>query len=488
MSTRRNNLKLRCPAGFALALMLLALSPSSSAQQGPAPKSIDTLQDAVVRITVGKGPNRSPNVGTGFVVAVQGRQTVIVTALHLFYPNADKGEAPFEPTTTVEFHADRRHPKPANLLRGDLNHLGIAVLEVRDAGLAPLPHFDLRTTALTYQDHFRVLSSDEDWSLPEMAIAALNYAGRTDRFTYSGNGLTPGYSGSPVVDLDGLLVGIHQGETDGGRKLGWAQRIQVVDETLNKVLGIRTNFGPTVSERKVDPPPPTTGLLRDGRDGLKYVWIGPGTFTMGCSPNDSECEPDEKPAHQVTLSKGFWMGQTPVTVAAWKRYAAAIKRNTVPIPTKNDSVTTVNSDDQAPVVAVTWEEAQAYCWWAGGLRLPTEAQWEYAARAGSTGARYGDLEKIAMKDSLQRVPSLALNAWNLYNMLGSVWQWTADWYSDKYYTPAAATDPRNAARGDFPALRGGSWNSDPQVVRASGRSGDRPASRNFSVGFRCNGE
>ncbi len=126
------------------------------------------------------------------------------------------------------------------------------------------------------------------------------------------------------------------------------------------------------------PQPGSTKL--NAKDGQLYVWIPPGSFIMGCSPGDTECFDHEKPAHNVSITKGFWLGQTPVTQAAYQRVVG-----TNPSHFKGDNL---------PVEQVTWDEAKQYCEAVGG-RLPTEAEWEYAARTGTAVARYGNLDAIA---------------------------------------------------------------------------------------------
>ena len=206
------------------------------------------------------------------------------------------------------------------------------------------------------------------------------------------------------------------------------------------------------------------------KDGQTYVYIPPGTFQMGCSPGDEECSNNEKPVRQVTLTKGFWLGQTPVTVEAYRQFAKTTGKN-----------------GRNPVVEVTWPEAKAYCEWAGG-RLPTEAEWEYAARGGTPGARYGELDEIAWYEgnsagSLQEVGGKAPNAYGLYDMLGNVLEWVEDWYGP--YPKGPATDPKGPSSGEDRVLRGGSWALDSSVTRVSIRGISEPSLRYENLGFRC---
>jgi formylglycine-generating enzyme required for sulfatase activity len=213
------------------------------------------------------------------------------------------------------------------------------------------------------------------------------------------------------------------------------------------------------------------------KDNLRYVWIPPGQFMMGCSPGDLECDGDEKPAHEVNISHGFWMGQTEVTERAYQSVSGR------PNPSY------FNGDD-LPVERVTWEDAQSYCE-AVGMRLPTEAEWEYAARAGNTAARYGNLADIAWykansSGKTHPVAHKSPNAWGLYDMLGNVWEWCSDWY-DRYPT-GQQQDPTGPKSGTQKVVRGGAWSSSPRYVRVSTRDRVEPSIRNIDVGFRCSGE
>ncbi len=256
-------------------------------------------------------------------------------------------------------------------------------------------------------------------------------------------------------------------------------------------------------------------------DGQVYLWIRPGTFAMGCSQGDAECHPEEKPAHPVTISNGFWIGQTVVTVDAWKRYRRTIGAAALPTadPYGRVDLNEAGAGD-IPAVLMNWSQAHDYCAWAGG-QLPTEAQWEYAARAGDTRAHSGDLDGMAWygdNSGLHHIDTAALmakvgdgdafdkalfqngnaphrvrekrpNAWGLYDLFGSVSQWLADWFDRTYYGRSQESDPSGpaASEPDFPqrVIRGNSWDGPLDDTRVSRRGRIPPADRYSAVGFRC---
>ena len=229
------------------------------------------------------------------------------------------------------------------------------------------------------------------------------------------------------------------------------------------------------------------------KDGLSYVWIPPGEFWMGATPGDTEAGTDEKPRHRVRITKGFWLGKTPVTVAAYKRFAREKGRAMPPAPDFNPNW----SKEDHPVVRVTWGDALAYCEWAG-CRLPNEAQWEYAARGGKDGLKYPWGNEITPENAnyaeskwkgTSPVRSYAANAWGLYDMAGNVWEWLADWYDKDYYrihpSDKPAEDPRGPQSGTMRVLRGGSFDNVTGVLRAANRFRHVPDGRGTNIAFRC---
>ncbi len=246
-----------------------------------------------------------------------------------------------------------------------------------------------------------------------------------------------------------------------------------------------------------EPAVPQRGDVRtNSKDGQRYVYIPPGTFKMGCSPNDTECGKDEKPARDVRLTHGFWLGQTEVTVEAYRRYTQATGEFMPPEPPYGDeSLNPGWRKGKMPIVGVTWDESKSYCDWIGG-RLPTEAEWEYAARAGTTGPRYGTLGDVAWyrdnsgkggelssanENSFHGVALKAPNGFGLYDMLGNASEFVADWYGKNYYLGGETTDPQGPPNGQERARRGGSWLHRSEETRASSREAyrDGPSKAGF---------
>jgi formylglycine-generating enzyme required for sulfatase activity len=144
-----------------------------------------------------------------------------------------------------------------------------------------------------------------------------------------------------------------------------------------------------------------------------------------------------------------------------------------------------------PIVNISWDDAQAYCAWAGG-RIPTEAEWEYAPRAGSTEARYGSLDKVAWysansESQTHPVGGKQANGFGLYDMFRNVWDWVNDW-CDNDYRNRRSKDPTGPTSGTLRGLRGGSWGDGSKDVRASSRTSNAPGHRSNNVGARCGGE
>jgi formylglycine-generating enzyme required for sulfatase activity len=227
---------------------------------------------------------------------------------------------------------------------------------------------------------------------------------------------------------------------------------------------------------------PTAGDLYavkiDGVE-MKFCWCPPGSFQMGGTVHDSE-----KPVHKVTITKGFWMGQTEVTQSQWK----------VVIRTAPSYFKGVNR----PVECVSWNECQEFCTKLTvvlkgpvSVRLPTEAQWEYACRAGTTTEYWSGNDEAALKRvgwyagnsrETQPVGQLASNAWGLYDVHGNVWEWCVD--GKRGYTAQDDVDPIENSNNNYCILRGGAWSDDLDGCRAAYRGWGAPGSGRYDVGFR----
>ena len=231
--------------------------------------------------------------------------------------------------------------------------------------------------------------------------------------------------------------------------------------------------------------------------GVRQVlrWFPAGRFLMGSPPDEPEREGNET-QHEVTLTRGFWLGETAVPQALWRAVMG-------------DNPSRFQGDD-LPVERLSWDDCQAFLGRANGgrddglvLRLPTEAEWEYACRAGThtafsfgealdagranyDGTRpYNQGPKGEYRERTLPVRSFAPNPWGLYQMHGNVYEWCADWYGA--YPAVPVSDPTGPADGEHRVLRGGSWSFDGRALRSAFRYHGSPASRYLRIGLRLAG-
>ena len=215
--------------------------------------------------------------------------------------------------------------------------------------------------------------------------------------------------------------------------------------------------------------------VRDISSNIEMLLVPGGTFMMGCSLGDAECFGEESPAHEVTLTNAFYIGKTEVTQAQWLAKMGSNPSYFVGQPNN-------------PVEKVNWYMIQSFNS-ATGLRLPTEAEWEYACRAGTTTARYGELNAIAWyyqnwtNYGTQPVAGKLPNALGLYDTLGNVREWCQDWYGP--YSSGSVTNPTGPATGSSRLLRGGSWDYYSIICRGSQRVSVNQDLANYDVGFRA---
>ncbi|MBN2369625.1 MAG: formylglycine-generating enzyme family protein [Vicinamibacteria bacterium] len=277
---------------------------------------------------------------------------------------------------------------------------------------------------------------------------------------------------------------------------------------------------------------PLAGEVRSNRlDALDYVYVPPGVFEMGCVAGDGECQEDEKPSRRVKMTKDYWIGRTEVTMEAFRRFVAETEYRTMAESDgwsrffdgrsleKKEGVDWKTSghaqDPEHPVVHVSWYDAWTYCAWAGG-RLPTEAEWEYAARGGRDSTKYvwGDTTEplvggvkqanVADESLGSRYPNMRIisgyddghahaspaetfppNGFGLHDMAGNVSEWCSDSYDAKYYALSINRDPGGPPFGLERVIRGGSFVDHASNLRVSYRVRDMPVYHDGLLGFRC---
>jgi formylglycine-generating enzyme len=242
--------------------------------------------------------------------------------------------------------------------------------------------------------------------------------------------------------------------------------------------------------------------------GMRLIVVPAGDFQMGSSDDDPDANHDERPRHHVRITRAFYLGVFEVTQA---EYEAVMGRNPCWFSAKGPGRQTVEGQDTGrwPVDMASWTDAVEFCRKlsqtpaeraAGRVyRLPTEAEWEYACRAGTTTKfNLGDtLQPGEARAQLEGPPPAAKhlghplpvgsfrhNAFGLYDMHGNVWEWCADEYAHDYYRQSPADDPRGPATGTGHVVRGGDWHFEASSCRSANRDFTRTTRRNLGTGFR----
>lgn len=224
---------------------------------------------------------------------------------------------------------------------------------------------------------------------------------------------------------------------------------------------------------------PTKGKTwTDPTTGMEFVWVPRGCYQMGSNSGDD----DEKPVHEVCVD-GFWMGKYEVTQAEWKRVMG--------------SNPAYFKGERNPVEQVSWNDTQKFikrlnAKGNGIFRLPTEAEWEYAARSGGKNEEYAggnDVDRVAWYRSnsgkkTHSVGDKAPNGLGLYDMSGNVWEWCQDWYNKSAYSKHSRNNPIYSGGGDVRVMRGGSLVNVPGYVRSANRSWFNPDYGDNGIGFR----
>jgi eukaryotic-like serine/threonine-protein kinase len=220
--------------------------------------------------------------------------------------------------------------------------------------------------------------------------------------------------------------------------------------------------------------------------GMKLVLIPAGEFLMGAPDSDKEAHKNARPQHRVRITRPFYLGAHEVTQGQYRAVTGT-------------SPSIFEGSDDLPVENVSWNDAIAFCTLlsereGAGYRLPTEAEWEYACRAGSTSRySFGDDASILGRfvwysgnsgNTSHPVGRKQSNAWGLYDMHGNVWEWCSDWHGEYFYRRSPGTDPLGPKQAAIRVRRGGDWRAIPRDCQAAIRGGDAPGDRGDSLGFR----
>ncbi|MGV7229456.1 MAG: SUMF1/EgtB/PvdO family nonheme iron enzyme [Nitrospirales bacterium] len=467
-------------------ICVFVFEPSAFAQ------NLNDLKAGVVKITTKTG-----QVGTGFIVRVEPEILYLITAAHVIAG---------DPEPEVEFFATRNMSVNGSVLPGaELNDdlRGLALVVVR--GKVHIPD---GVTALPFGKSVDLVSGGEEALVighpgggGDWAILKRQISNRIGRDIALDPNVESRFSGGPII-VRHHVVGIVMSRREGFG-LGITHK-----SVLNYLEGFSVVPSPSVNQQVEDDPRGfqadarkkesdsqlTLPETKTGKDGAPMVLVPAGEFTMGSL--EGEGGSDEHPQHTVDLD-AYYIDQYEVTVDRYQRF---MKENNRSAPRYWDQVL-LRRDAQKPVVGIDWQDAHDYCQWAG-KRMPTEAEWEKAARRGtakrtypwgeftpnSSTANFGKGWSDAFyADRLKNVGTYKQgeSPYGAYDMAGNVMEWVADWYAEDYYQASPKKNPKGPLSGKRKVLRGGSWRTGPSTLRSADRDWNDPSGRHASIGVRC---
>jgi len=512
--------------------LLLVASPSHA-------QSIEDLKKGVVKITA--QADGKTKVGTGFIVRLEKDAAYIVTASHVI-------EGDPQPKVVFRGKESKSFPAQVKGKKGG-DPRGLAVLVV----VGDVPQ---SVEALSTSSDFESNGGEEVTVIGFPRTPAVPWAvtpgvvtGQEGEYLVFSGAAAEGNSGGPLL-WNGKVVGV---VTEVLSQYGYAVPIPILRLALRgwgvSLVGSPKEVGQSPGGSRTKEPMPRE---QTGKDGAPMLLIPAGSFLMGSTKDEVDravkdcvkelgkdqqtCEgyyKSELPQHKVQID-AFYLDKYEVTNRLFQQFVQQAGHRTTAEQEgsawafvegkgwedvkgaswrKPEASATVfdSGRGEHPVVAVSWVDAQAYCR-AAGKRLPTEAEFEYALRAGTTtkywwghgnpgSRRVENIADEAAKKSLNLnvimsgyddgavrtalVGSYEANPWGLYDISGNVSEWTADWYDESYYRTSPERNPKGPSSGESRVLRGGSWNLGPVNVRSASSYTSTPATRNGFIGFRC---
>lgn len=449
-------------------------------------QSIEDLKKGVVKITA--QTKDMTMVGTGFIVRLEKDTVYVVTAAHVLGS---------DPQPKVEFFT-KPSPVRATVVNKEgeeVTSLALLMIQGRDS-------FPSGVTALPIAAAVRLSGGEDivvighprsagDWTVLKGSIAR-----RDGRHVKVDANVDEGSSGGPMLQ-NGKVVGLVAGTTKYGLAVTASSIRDYLDGNrvpLEEDRGTAQITSPSGSPTKSETREPTRDREITGKDGAPMVLVPAREFMMGSRQDDKSAENDERPAHSVYLD-AYYIDQYEVTTTRYATFFRATNRRQ---PTYW-SEQLLQQHGNKPVVGVDWNDASAYCAWAG-KRLPTEAEWEKAARGtdqrpypwgnATPNKTLANFERgFDFKDYgvLTDVGSFeeGKSPYGAYDMAGNVWEWVSDWYDEHYYSKSPARNPKGPSSGEYRVIRGGSWSDGPVLVRSAYRSRITPTNRLVYLGFRC---